>query len=109
MWVDEFPHTLYASVLLDEEGKILNWKIGNYYYKEPEMWKMYLKQFKRIGEFTVKFKEFTVNNIYEHNSVFTTNAVEWFKQFELAADHIGASPFDEDVFFKCEGVRIIKK
>lgn len=108
-WIDEYPHKIYASALLDEEGKILNWRIGNWYYKEPEMWKMYYKQFQRVKGFRVESKEFVVNNDYEHNKTFEVDAKEWFKQFELAADHVGASPFEEDDFFNCEGVEIKKK
>lgn len=109
MWVDEYPHSLYASVLLDEEEKILNWKVGNYYYKEPEMWKMYYSQFQRAKKFTVQFKEFIVDDSFEHNKVFEIDSKEWFKQFELAKDHIGASPFEEDDFFNCEGVEVQNK
>lgn len=107
-WCDEFPHKLFVSVLLDEEGKILNWKVGNYYWKEPLEAKMRLRDFNKLDKLSVQHKEFTVNNWKEHNKVFSVDSKEWFRQFELAADHIGASPFIEDDFFSCEGVEVLK-
>jgi hypothetical protein len=108
-WDEKYPHSIYANVLLDEEGKILNWKTVNYCWREPAEVKMYYKQVQRIDKFTVQHKEFIVNNDYEHNKVFEVDAVEFYKQFELAKDHIGTSPFEKDDFFNCEGVEIIKK
>lgn len=101
-WSDEYPHKIYASVLLDEEGKIINWRTGNYYWKEPCEAKMRLRDYNKIDKLTVKHAEFTVNNDSEHNKAFEVNAIEFYKKFKVAKDHIGTTPFEEDKFFSCE-------
>jgi hypothetical protein len=108
-WDEAYPHSVYASVLLNEEGKILNWRIGSYYWKQPIEAKMRFRDYAKISLLTVRYKEFIVNNDYEHDKAFEVDAIEFFKQFELAEDHIGASPFEEDDFFDCEGVEVEKK
>lgn len=92
-WLDEYPHSIYANVLLNEEGKIINWRTGNYYWKEPGEAKMRLRDFNKLDKLSVQHTEFIVNNSKEHNEAFETKAVEWFKQFEIADDHIGSAPY----------------
>lgn len=92
-WSDIYPHNLYASVLLNENGEILNWKIVNYYWESPEAAKMSYEHMKNISKLKVCYKKFTVFNDNEHNEVFESKAISWFKQFPIAKDHIGAPPY----------------
>lgn len=100
-WHDEYPHKLYASVLLDENNEILNWKVGNYFWKEPSEAKMTYEDAKKIEKFETAYKEFTVNTDEEHIKVFEVDSKEWFKNFKISPRHYGSAPYGEksDVTF----------
>lgn len=95
-WHDEYPHKLYASVLLDENNEILNWKVGNYFWREPADTRMTYEDLKKIDKLKTIYKEFVVNNNNEHNRVFYIDSKEWFKKFKISPKHYGAAPYSEN-------------
>lgn|GEM_PF-2323813 len=92
-WHDEYPHKVYASVLL-LDGKIENWKIGGSPKKHAGDWSNFWK-LDRINDYTVQFTEFVVNNDKEHNEAFEKLAPEWLKQWLIADDFVGSRPYRE--------------
>ncbi len=86
-WLDTYPHTVYASVIL-KDNKIVVWKVGQYsckdYLFDPNI-------------YTVQEQAFVVNSSEEHNRVFEKDAKDWFRQWDLHEDFRGMSPF-EDIF-----------
>lgn len=91
-WHDEWPHKVYASVLL-LDGRIEEWKIGNPPKTEPLDFKAYWKR-DRLADYRAEFTEFVVNNDQEHDDAFRKLAPEWFRQWELAEDFHGSPPYD---------------
>ncbi|MDP4158201.1 MAG: hypothetical protein Q8911_00355 [Bacillota bacterium] len=94
-WHDEYPHSVFASVLL-LDGKIENWKIGGHPKKHAGDWSNFWK-LDRINDYTVEHTEFIVNNQKEHNESFERLAPEWFKKWQIASEFIGSKPYREDV------------
>ena len=99
-WVETYPHTVYASVLL-KDNKIIDWKIGQ--RRWTDIFSM-TRRFKRpfnlddyAGE-TVESTEFEVNNSEEHNRVFSELAREWFKQWEID-ESLGNPPYKVEINF----------
>ncbi|MED1955115.1 hypothetical protein [Brevibacillus centrosporus] len=88
-WVDTYPHKVYASVLL-LDGKIYNWKIGQDHWKHPHEVKMRYSDFDKLDRMYTQYAWFEVNNDEEHNRAFEVLAREWFKQWEIHENHIGA-------------------
>jgi hypothetical protein len=89
-WHDEYPHSLFASVLL-LDNKIENWKVVNYPKKTlsfTHYWNL-----DRLNDYVSFNKEWIVNNDKEHNQVFEELAPEWFKQWELADNYMWAKPY----------------
>lgn len=93
-WHNEWPHKVYASVLL-LDGKIEGWKTGNPPKKEPGEFKAYWKR-DRLNDYTAEYVGFEVNNDKEHNDAFEKLAPEWFRQWELAEDLHGAPPYSDE-------------
>lgn len=83
-WHEQYPHMVYASVLL-LDGKIENWKIGGYRKDVPLEWTNYWKM-DRIDDYCCFSKAFEVNTPEEHNRVFNELGHEWFKQWPHADD-----------------------
>lgn len=91
-WVDTYPHTIYASVLL-RDNKIINWKIGQ------RKWLDHMDMTRRMklpytksdydGE-TVESKVWEVNDDHEHSQVFEVLAKEWFKNWDIHEKHEGS-------------------
>lgn len=90
-WSDEYPHSVYASVLL-LDNKIESWKVVNYPKKHPGDFKAYWK-WDRLNDYVCKFKEFVCHNEEEHQLAFTKWASEYFSQWELADDYCGGRPY----------------
>lgn len=90
-WYDEYPHSVYASVLL-LDGKIESWEIGNPPKKSPYDFSAYWKR-NRLNDYTSQYTEFVVNNDLEHNEAFEILAREWFKQWPIAEDFKGSKPY----------------
>lgn len=91
-WSDVYPHEVYACVLL-LDGKIYNWKIGEYYWSSPYEARMRLSDFDKIDRMKTEYKSWTVYNDEEHNEVFERLAKEWFKQWEIHENHVGAKAY----------------
>lgn len=92
-WFDEYPHTLYASVLLNPSNKIENWKVGNRKWNHvfDMTWMFPLPD--NIDLYKVETTSWEVNNSEEHEKVFTTLAKEWFKQWEYEENKMGFDPY----------------
>ncbi|MFE4571377.1 hypothetical protein [Paenibacillus chitinolyticus] len=90
-WLDEYPHEVYASVLL-LDGKIYNWKVGNYFWSHPMEAKIRMSDFDKFDRMEVKHTSFTVNNDFEHNLAFSLNAKQWYRQWEISEEHVGSAP-----------------
>jgi len=92
-WVETYPHTVYASVLL-KDNKITNWKIGERKWTHnmdmTRMFKLPFNMDDYKGE-TVESTAFEVNNSEEHNKAFSELAREWFRQWELHEEYQGQS------------------
>lgn len=88
-WADTYPHKVYASVLL-LDGKIYNYKIGDSYWEHPTEAKMRYSDFKNIDRMRVEHTFFEVNNDAEHNAAFEVLATDWFKQWAVHENHVGA-------------------
>lgn len=86
LWIDEYPHSVYASVLL-LDNKIEAYKIGNH-PKNVLTFTAYWKP-DRLNDYTSDHKEFIVNNSKEHELAFTKLAREYFSQWEVADDFRG--------------------
>lgn len=91
-WSDEYPHSIFASVLL-LDGKIENWKVVNYPKKSPGDFSGYWK-LDRLNDYTSEWKEFICNNDEEHHKAFTRWSAEWFRQWPLADDFMGGRPYE---------------
>ncbi|HZG16940.1 MAG TPA: hypothetical protein VE710_18270 [Candidatus Bathyarchaeia archaeon] len=91
-WVDTYPHKVYASVLL-LDGKIYNYKIGEYYWRFPGEVKMRYSDIDKLDRMTVEHTFFEVNNDIEHNRAFDVLAPEWFKNWEVHENHVGAPAY----------------
>lgn len=98
-WVDEYPHELYANVLL-LDNKIECWKTGNTkaeeaYWPFKAHWKPnrmtttdnhgYVQV--ALGDYAVASKSWTVNNVQEHRDVFEIHSKVWYRQWEHADDY----------------------
>lgn len=92
-WHNEYPHKVYASVLL-LDGKIENWKVSGNSKKMPGDWSSFWK-LDRLNDYKVQFTEFVVNNAKEHNEVFEKLAPKWFGQWPIADDFVGSRPYRE--------------
>lgn len=92
-WHDEWPHKVYASVLL-LDGKIEDWKTGNPPKKEPGEFRAHWKR-DRMSDYTVEYVGFEVNNDQEHDDAFRKLAPQWFRQWELAEDLHGSPPYSD--------------
>lgn len=94
-WVDTYPHTVYASVLL-KDNKIINWKIGERKWKHNmDMTRMFKLPFNMDGYEgeTVESIGFEVNSDVEHNKTFSELAKEWFKQWEVHEEYNGSGVY----------------
>lgn len=94
-WVDTYPHTVYASVLL-KNNKIINWKIGERKWTHPLDMSRKIKVPFNMDDYkdeTVEHTAFEVNNSKEHNEAFSKLAREWFRQWELHEEFYGQSPY----------------
>ena len=98
-WVETYPHTVYASVLL-KDNKITNWKIGE------RRWLHHMDMTRRVkhpfslddyADETVESKAWEVNNSEEHSRVFEVLAKEWFKQWKIHEDYEGSPAYKEPV------------
>jgi hypothetical protein len=90
-WHEQYPHMVYASVLLLDD-KIENWKIGGHKKDNPMEWTNFWKM-DRINDYTAECKGFEVNTPEEHEAVFIELAHEWFKQWPLADDYRLMKPY----------------
>lgn len=95
-WVDTYPHDVYASVLL-LDGKIYNWKIGQYHWESPFDVKMRYADFDKVDRMEVHHTSFTVNNSGEHSHAFEVLSRKWFKQWDVSDDRVGAPPYDANI------------
>lgn len=82
-WSDEYPHSLYASVSLNN-NKITGWKISN----QIMDWSS-----RNYGGGIVEYTEFIVNNQEEHDNVFEKLGHDWFKQWEITDNYQGSKPY----------------
>lgn len=93
-WVETYPHTVYASVLLLDD-KIMNWKVGERKWKHNmDMTRRINRPFSLddyVGEM-VESIGFEANNSEEHNHAFEVLAPEWFKQWEID-ESLGNPPY----------------
>lgn len=80
-WIDTFPHTIYASVLLEKE-KLIDYKIGQRRWTHPfdVTLRGQLNSIDELMNCEVKSIKFIVNNIAEHNKVFSIDAKEWIRE-----------------------------
>ncbi|MFX1570628.1 MAG: hypothetical protein ACFFCV_20000 [Promethearchaeota archaeon] len=79
-WVDNYPHMIYANVLL-LDGKIIDYKIGNKSWESP--YDITIRgqiSFDNLGKCIVKNTSWKVNNQNEHNSIFNNEAKEWIEK-----------------------------
>lgn len=90
-WIDEYPHSVFASVCL-LDNKIENWKVGEHPKTHPGYFSGFWKMDK-LNDYTSQYIEFVVNNDKEHHNAFVKLAPEWFKQWELVEDFIGSKPY----------------
>lgn len=86
-WSDQYPHDLYASVLL-LDGKIESWKVVNYPKRSPGEFQAIWKR-GRLNDYTTENMKWVVSNNKEHNDVFSVHAPEWFRQWPHAEDYVG--------------------
>ena len=93
-WHEQYPHMVYASVLL-LDGKIENWKVGGYRKEIPGEWKAYWK-LDRLADYSAFSKAFEVNTPEEHEKVFNELAPEWFKQWPHADDYRLGKAYEEE-------------
>jgi hypothetical protein len=84
-WFEEYPHKVYASVLL-LDNKIENWKVGGHPKRDPGEFSGFWKR-DRLSDYSSEYTEFIVNNEDEHRKAFEELAPEWFKQWEHANDY----------------------
>ncbi|GAA0825448.1 hypothetical protein [Clostridium tertium] len=54
---------------------------------------MSYEHFKNIKSLKVCYKEFEVFNDDEHNEVFESKAIEWYKNFPIAINNVGVPPY----------------
>jgi hypothetical protein len=90
-WHDEYPHSIFASVLL-LDGKIENWKVGGHIKGVSDFsgfWKM-----DRLNDYKAEHKEFIANTSEEHNRIFSVDSAEWFRQWQVAEDYKGFIPYE---------------
>jgi len=109
-WVNTYPHTVYASVLL-KDGKIIDWKIGQrkwtHIFDMARMFKRPFNQDDYAGE-TVESIGFDVNNSEGHNRVFSDLAREWFKQWEIS-ESLGNPPYRIEPNYFDEARKLLPK
>ncbi|MBB6716227.1 hypothetical protein [Clostridium gasigenes] len=94
--IDVYPHEVYASVLLDENKEIINWKVSCNYWNEPAESRMTYAMFNKIEKLTTEYMEFQVWNRQEHNEVFTIHAKDWLRNFKISKDYIGCKPYEDE-------------
>ena len=83
-WHDEYPHSVWASVLL-LDNKIENWKIGGH-KRDVGTWTHYWKR-DRLGDYIVVNKEFTANNQEDHERIFERDGKDFINNWEYADDY----------------------
>ena len=93
-WHDEYPHSIFASVLL-LDNKIEGWKVGNRRWESPveakALWKM-----DRLKDYQVQSMGWDVYSIEAHNEVFSVHSKNFFKQWEIADDFRLTPPYEEE-------------
>jgi hypothetical protein len=82
-WSDIYPHTLYASVSLID-NKITGWKVSDRIMDIDS---------NHYGGGKIKNAKFIVDNLEEHNDVFSKYAPRWFSIWELADNFRGFKPY----------------
>lgn len=95
-WVETYPHTIWASVIL-KDNKISDWKIGqNRLSQKYNIQSLH----EAHPEYTYEEHSWEVSDDDEHSDVFDIHASEWFRQWELHEDFIGSKPYEDkpDVF-----------
>jgi hypothetical protein len=92
MVFDEYPHKIYASVLLFD-NKIVMWKVGPGYWSQPGVVSVKSKLPGHILEGETDYTSFTVTNDYEHERVFNFDSKLWFKNWDIHEEHAGVKPY----------------
>jgi len=86
-WTDEYPHDIWASVLLNKDREILDWKIGNYR--------------KEFGDWTIRTEYmyktehavFECKNDIDHELAFNEWSRDFFKSYKIAEGFTGSKPY----------------
>ena len=84
----EYPKTLYASALLEDNG-IIKWNIGKHSYYD----RYYLKD---RPNYKIVEKEFIVTSEEEAKEVFSKLGADFLSQYKLHPDFAGYKPKHED-------------
>lgn len=88
-WLETYPHTITASVIL-KNNKIRLWKLGQNKLSEDYTIESLVS---KHPEYSYMEKDFIVNNKEEHSEVFNKLGVEWFNKWELHDDFKGLKPY----------------
>lgn len=96
LWTDEYPHDLYATVILYED-KIVRWYVGpDARYPESVSWRGEIPQvFEKLeaGLIHAEHKKWVVHDDKEHTTVFQKHAPRWFKQWKMSEYNRGSKPY----------------
>jgi hypothetical protein len=92
MKMSEYPHKVYASVLLFD-NKIVMWKVGSSYWSQPGVVSVKGRLPGHILEGRTVWKEFEVKDNYENNMVFQWHSKQWFKNWEIHEKHAGVPAY----------------
>lgn len=94
MWVDEYPHDVFASALLCD-GELLSWRVGNPAKERPEdFYKDFYYGGRRMKDFdklSVEVKAYPCLSDLDHSEAFKS-AEDWLAQFKPHEMHLGSVP-----------------
>lgn len=72
---------------------IINYYIGQHFWRTPLEATLIVRKPINFEKLKTEYTLWTVYNSEEHNKAFKVYAREWFKQWEVHEDFIGASPY----------------
>ena len=90
-WSDEYPHDIWASVLLNKKREILDWKVS-YYRTEMGLWNI-KNNHAYDNQHSTEHAVFSCKDDKEHELAFNDWSQGFFKGYKIADGFKGSHPY----------------